>query len=119
MNKKSVTLLEVLIAVLILAITMANLANLFVSGKRYVLHARSRMNAAELSRVFLDSLQMDVRQDLWGSNCVSTDGVNNNCDTTPQTIDGIDYVPSFTKNPVTGTELRRVVTSIIWTENPP
>lgn len=119
MNKKAVTLLEVLIAVLILAITMANLVNLFVSGKRYILHARSRMTAAELSRSFLASLQMDVRQDSWGSNCVSADGVDTNCDTTPQTIDNIDYVPSYTKDLVAGTGLRRVVTSITWTENLP
>lgn len=119
MNKKAVTLLEVLIAVLILAITMANLANLFVSGKRYILHARSRMNAAEISRFFLGSLQMDVRQDLWGSNCVSTDGENTNCDTTPQNINDIDYTPTYTKSPVAGTGLRRVVTSISWMENLP
>ncbi len=119
MNKKAVTLLEVLIAILILAITMANLVNLFVSGKRYILHARSRMNAAESGRSFLDSLQMDVRQDLWNNNCVSTDGVNISCNTTPQSINDINYTPTYTKSPVAGTELRRVVTSISWTENLP
>jgi len=65
MNKKGLSLLEILISLVVLALLMASLTNLFVTGKRYILHSRSRMAAGELGRLFLDPLQMAVRQDTW------------------------------------------------------
>lgn len=44
---------------------MLGLTNLFVSGKRLLAHSRARMTGGEIGRLFLDPLQMAVRQDTW------------------------------------------------------
>ncbi len=41
---------------------MLGLTNLFVSGKRYILHSRARMTGGEIGRLFLDPLNMAVHQ---------------------------------------------------------
>jgi hypothetical protein len=61
---------------LIFALIMGGLANLFVATKRHILHAHSRMVASELGRYFLDRLQLHVRQDTW--NDLPTDPPPNN-----------------------------------------
>lgn len=65
MRNKGLTLLEILISSLILALLMTGLANIFVAGKKLIMHSRSRMVSGELGKVFLDPLQMAVRQDTW------------------------------------------------------
>lgn len=59
------SLIEILISILILALIMTGLVSLFISGKRWILHTRSRMAAGELGKYFLEPLQMEVRQDTW------------------------------------------------------
>ena len=112
------TLMEVIVASMLIAITLTGLAHLFVIGKRYILHSRSRMASGELSKVFLDPLQMNVRQDQWGNNCLSSSPTAG-CPG-PQTIDNIPYTPTYTINDVGGgTNLRRVRLTIGWTEPAP
>ena len=109
-------MLEILVSAMMLALVLLGLANIFAAAKRYVLHSRSWMTAGELSRYFLDRLQMDVRQDQWGSNCLSTNGTNTNCDTTSQSIDNISYTPQYEKSQIAGTTLRKVRLTINWQE---
>jgi prepilin-type N-terminal cleavage/methylation domain-containing protein len=114
-----VSLIEILISMLILSLIMGGFANLFLSTKRNILHIRSRTVAGELDRYFLDRLQMDVRQDEWGSNCLSSDGTDTNCDTTAETIDNMGYTPQYEKSLVDTTTLRKVKLTITWTEPSP
>jgi Tfp pilus assembly protein PilV len=119
MNKKGVTIFEVLIASIILVLLMLGMANLFVAGKRYIQHARSRMAAAELQKAFLDPLQMGVRQDewVWGdtsiNNCLST----GNCPDITRNIDGINYTAHTVITQIG--DLRRATTTITWQEPAP
>jgi Tfp pilus assembly protein PilV len=118
MSLTGFTLMEVLVSAVLIAIVLVGLANLFVVGKRYILHNRSRMTGGELGRVFLDPLQMHVRQDTWGTanNCLSN---KTNCPT-PQTLDNITYTPDYNDiTDVAGTNLRRVRLIISWTEPAP
>ena len=50
---------------IILALIMGGLANLFVATKQIALHTGSRMVVGELARHFLDRLQKHVREDWW------------------------------------------------------
>lgn len=59
------TLIEVLIAALILTVVTTGLAYVFLAGRKHLLHTSSRIQAAELGRLFLGPLQMDVREDTW------------------------------------------------------
>ena len=67
MNKKALTLFEILVSVIILALVVTGLANVFVAGKSYIQHSRSRVTAVELGKFFLDPLQNDVNQTTWTS----------------------------------------------------
>jgi len=61
-NKKALTLMEIIVSVVILAVIMVGLTNLFVAGKRHLQHARAKMTGGELGRLFLDPLNMAVHQ---------------------------------------------------------
>ncbi len=50
----------------ILAVVMAGFVNLSITGKRFILRSRNRGSGGVLGRMFLDPLQMGVRQDTWG-----------------------------------------------------
>jgi len=65
MNKSGLSLLEVVVSVILLALLVTGIANTFISGKRFILHSRARMSSAEMGRIFLDYLQMHVRNDTW------------------------------------------------------
>lgn len=116
MNKKALTLLEIIVAVTILAITLAGLVNLFISGKRWILHSRSRMAGGELGKYFLDPLQMDVKQDEWSNRCLGSGGTLN-CPLT-QNLDNIQYSPTYNISNVEGTGnlIHRVTVDIAWDE---
>lgn len=118
------SLLEILVSTLILALVMTGMANIFVAGKRHILHSRSRMTGGELGKYFLDRLQMQVRQDQWGNNCLSNSA---NCCTNPAdcqagTVQGLDrdYTASYTVTPDSPiTNLNKVRVNITWSEPPP
>jgi len=114
MNKKGFTLLEILVSALILALVMTGMANIFLASRRYLMRTRSKIQAAELGRLFLAPLQMDVRQDQWGSNCLSA---GTGCPGA-QTINNIPYTPTYEISNVAGTTLRKVKVTINWPTEP-
>lgn len=113
------TLIEVIVSSVLIGITLLSLANLFVAGKRHILHSRSRMAGGELGRAFLDPLQMDVREDTWGtaSNCLTNAPAG--CPS-PQTFDNITYTPTYNIDDINmggvNNNLRRVRLTISWNE---
>jgi len=117
MNKKGLSLLEILIASLILALVITGLISVFVSGKRLLLHSRSRMAGGELGKFFLDPLENEVRQDLWGGTCLSNDafcGIQ-----PPETLGPITYTADYNTSAVavpvpTNPPLRRATVTITW-----
>lgn len=112
-SQGGLSLLEILISMIILAVIMTGVSRLFLSGRKLILHSRSRITAAELGKYFLDPLQMDVRQDLWGSNCLSS-GIG--CPGA-QTINNITYTPTYSRtlnSPISN--LNKVKVTITWTE---
>ena len=113
------SLTELLVAAVILALAMAGVANIFIAGKRYVLHSRSRMAGGEIGKAFLEPLQMQVDQSNWGTNCLGAC----NCSglQVSKTIGNITYTPQYTVTPVNTLEpngLKRVQVTVTWNENP-
>jgi prepilin-type N-terminal cleavage/methylation domain-containing protein len=115
MRNKGLTLVEVLISTVLLALIMSGLANIFVAGKRHIMHSRYRMTSGELGSFDLEPLQAQVRQDQWASNCLGTGA---GCAGTTD-VDNMTYASNYSITPVTGTDLRRVVVTINWTEPTP
>lgn len=124
MRKKGLTLLEILVSTLILALVMTGMVNLFISGKKWILHARSRMTGGELGKTFLDPLQSYVKQSDWNSS--TNDYVNenplhkrNNEAGTLVTLDR-QYTPFYTVTVPAGfsndSPMRKVKVDITWSE---
>lgn len=116
-RKKGFTILELLISAILLALVVAGLVSIFVTGKRYSVHSTSRIQAAELAKYFAEPLQMQVRQDQWANNCL---GTGNNCTavvwTIPPTVYRADFSWTSVVNGISGNTLRKVTTRIAWTE---
>jgi Tfp pilus assembly protein PilV len=120
MNSKGVSLLENLIAVVILVFIILGLVGIFISGRQHIAHSRSLVAAAELGRYYLDPLQMQVRQDQWAGNGLGArNGAFCQSDAAllPQNINGILYTPTYVVSDAPGsTTIRRVKLTVTWTE---
>jgi prepilin-type N-terminal cleavage/methylation domain-containing protein len=116
--KKGVTLLEIIVSTIILSIVMLGLANIFVIAKRYSQHTRSKIQAAEVSRFFLDPLQAQVRNDEWDSNCLGTGNCLGMC--ASQWLNNINYQVTYCITDVAATPtVRRVKITLDWNEPAP
>jgi len=110
MQKKALTLLEVIISVVILSLVITGLVHVFIVGKRYIEHSRCRVTAAEYAKRCLDPLWQYVRQDQWASPFGSA--------TLPAayTFRGVTYTPTIVFSDVGSTGLKRAVVTISWNE---
>jgi len=120
-NKSGFTLVEIIVASVLFALVIAGLLGVFVAGNRHIIHTRERMAGAELGKLFIDPLQIDVRQDTWNSNPLGSlailpvsETINNNKFSAAYTV-----ADSSTDNALAGTDLRRVITTITWNESSP
>ncbi|MFA5357155.1 MAG: prepilin-type N-terminal cleavage/methylation domain-containing protein [Candidatus Omnitrophota bacterium] len=119
MNKNGVSLVEVLIAALILSLVLSSLAYVFIAGRRHIAHSRLRAQAIELARYYLTPLQMQVRQDEWSANCL---GSNTGCSglVNSTNISNVTYIPDITVYlNASGTHLSKVLLNISWNETAP
>lgn len=111
MKRQGLTLIEILVSTLILALVLAGLVNVFTSSRNYIVHYRKLSISSELGKNFLNPLEMDINQSTWGSNCLSA-GINCPSDVT---IDGTNYRPEYEFMDF-GNELRKVKLTIHWNE---
>lgn len=112
MKKKALSLLESIIATILLSITMLGLANVFVSSRRHIQHSRFRIVGAEAGKLFLERLPMDVNEGTWGTTCLS--GNSGACPGNVTLPDGAIYRPAYDVSAVN--DVRRVKLTINWTE---
>ncbi|MFA6217204.1 MAG: prepilin-type N-terminal cleavage/methylation domain-containing protein [Candidatus Omnitrophota bacterium] len=121
MRKKAFTLLEVIVGVILLTLVMLSVTNISVASRKYLYHSRARLAAANLGRMFLDPLQMEVRQDATDfnlPNCLNSGGTTH-CPspaTVDTTINRITYLTTYMMNTVAGLPLRRVKITVHWTD---
>lgn len=113
MSLTGLSLFEILVSLILISLILTGLVSLFVAGKTHIRHSRYRMTAGELGRFFLDPLQMDVRQDAWGSNCLSSNPTSG-CPASQSLDITYSFIPTI--DDVAGTNLRRVTLNINWTE---
>lgn len=121
-NKAGFTLVEIIVASVVFALTIAGLLGVFVAGSRHIIHARERVTSAELGKLFIDPLQLDVRQDTWVGNSLDplvphppvTQTVNNTVFTCNYIMDD-----ATSDSALVNTDLRRVTATIAWNELSP
>jgi Tfp pilus assembly protein PilV len=110
MNKRALTLLEIVISTVILALVMTGLVNVFVAGRRLVQHSRYRMSAGELGKRFIDPLQGHVRQDTWGT------GSNFFSSAYSSSSSGVYTANYTTSSHPSDSEIKKVKTVVSWVE---
>ncbi len=71
-KNRGVSLIEILVSCVIVALLVGGLGSVFVAGSRWVRNIHSRAAAEELGKLFLDPMQMHVRQSDWED----TTGIN-------------------------------------------
>ncbi len=109
MNKKALTLLEIIISAVILALVITGLVNVFVAAKGLIQHSRFRMSAGEVGKKFVDPLQAYVRQDTWSSNPLGTKNV-------PDSTNGV-YTAKYTvTDHPSDSDIKKVKAIVSWTE---
>jgi len=135
--KRSTTLFEVIVSTVIFALVMAGMVSVFVASKRNVAHAHLRMTSSEIAKLFLEPLQLAVRQDTWdtaanGLRLVGTNYITY-CDSnilhtqnpacpaiaTQRKVNNIDYTAQYEVAQVSGTNLRSAKVKVSWTEFSP
>lgn len=117
MNKKGLTMLEIMVSMVILGIIVAGLANVFIASKKIVLHSRNRIFAAELAKYMLAPLSSSIVYSNWSSasNCLLNQGV---CSTTPPPVrpSGISFQPSWSVSDPGDPLVRKVKLTMGWNE---
>jgi hypothetical protein len=128
-NKRSTTLFEIIVATVIFSLVMAGMVSVFVSGKRHMMHSRDRMTSSEMGKLFLEPLQLAVRQDTWGAVGNGLNEGTTYCDASgiqnpacpsvasQRVVNNVDYTVQYDITAVPGTDLRRVVATVNWTGN--
>ncbi|MDD5730535.1 MAG: hypothetical protein PHN57_05355 [Candidatus Omnitrophica bacterium] len=119
MNKKAQTLMEVLTASILLLLVSYGLAGLFLASHRHIIRSHFRLAAAEMGKVYLDPLQMDVRQDIVANpaaaSCLKS-GVG--CPLA-QTLDNVAYTNTYVRSllPLSdGQNVTKVILTVVWAE---
>lgn len=134
MKRKGQTLLELLAAGVILSLVVGGMVSVFLSAKRFILHSRSRVAAAEIGRNLVDYLQMHVRADTWNittqNDLAATTLAYRYCDDdmshtqqtdcitqSERTLNTIIYSANYSiSDAPTNPNLRKVVARISWNE---
>ncbi|MEW5758105.1 MAG: type II secretion system protein [Candidatus Omnitrophota bacterium] len=111
-SKRSLTLVEVVVAMVILVSVIAGLLATFTAGKRFALHAKYRLQAINIARGVLESLKDQVRADTW-----NTGGLRVMDDVVlPAEREGIiNYSKSYRVENVDNSTCRKVTVTVRWT----
>lgn len=115
LDNNAVTLVEILISMMILSLMISGLTGLFITSKRHIMHNYAMTEMGLLGRMFSNRLfARELIASTWDSgNCVSSLGVDTDCDTSPFPVGHISYVPKYTKSAIDagpgGANFRKVV----------
>ncbi len=71
MQKKALSLAEVIIGALILATTFVGMISVFTTARRHILRANQRLVAVYLADEVLTRLYSEVREDTWDTGALS------------------------------------------------
>jgi len=119
-NLAGISLLEIIVAMMILALVLVGFSNVFVVSRSYMKHSHSRISASQLGALFLEPLQNAVNQSDWDlpTNPLST---TNSGPGANRTISGVVYSPTYSLTNTTDLgdpllTLRRVQVNITWNE---
>lgn len=121
-DRIGVSLLEIIVAMLILSLVMYGFVSIFTVSKRFVYHSGSRVVGMEVGKIFFEDPGLSVSADVYGppgKNCLYNDSL---CVDTNYTLNNILFNVTYQTDNVTyyanstNTTLRKVVINVNWTE---
>jgi len=131
MNKKGISLIEILVSSILIALLITGLMNVVISGRRWLIHSRSRSTASQLGKTFLGQLYQEVTATQWMTPTDTCLYSNVDCPIA-QSLEGITYTPTYSFPPSSLTSpgipdpggnpfgrIRKAVVTISWTEHEP
>lgn len=119
-DRIGLTLLEIIVAMLILSLVMYGFVSIFTVSKRFVYHSGSRVVSMEVGKFFFEDANLSVSADVYpDKNCLYNDSL---CQDANYTVNNIPYNVSYVTGAVKNasdedtTTLRKVVINVTWTE---
>lgn len=122
-KKNGFTLVEIIVATIILSLVIAGMLGVFVAGNNWAIHFRERTASAELGKYFIDPFQNSVLATTWS--VAGNNALNDGSSSWTLTLNNRPYKANCIINDVAGTadltgnSLRRVNMNITWTEPSP
>jgi Tfp pilus assembly protein PilV len=119
-NLAGISMLEIVVSMMILALILVGLMNVFVAAGNWMSHSRSRVSASQIGTVFLEPFQDAVSANTWDNNSLSVRNYTDNNNTV--FINRVLYTPSYVITNTTDLgsnatiNLRRVQVRIVWNE---
>ncbi|MDD4941633.1 MAG: type II secretion system protein [Candidatus Omnitrophica bacterium] len=118
-DRIGLTLLEIIVAMLILSLVMYGFVSIFTVSKRFVYHSSSRVVSMEVAKFFFEDANLSVSADVYpDKNCLYNETM---CQDANYTLNNILYNVSYVTGTVKNasdedTTLRKVVINVTWTE---
>ncbi|MDD5078941.1 MAG: prepilin-type N-terminal cleavage/methylation domain-containing protein [Candidatus Omnitrophica bacterium] len=119
-KNNGISLVEILVAMLLLSLVMIGLVNVFITSKRLLMRGQSKITALEFARSFIEPLNNAIRQDTWNH---ANNDLRLGTRTGPyQVINGINYTSVYNVTDVpapSAANLRRVKVDMRWNDTTP
>lgn len=130
-KNQGVSLIEILVSCVIIALLVGGLGSVFVAGSRWITQIHSQSAAEEIGKLFLDPMQMHVRRSDWdvaipGSNALTIgttwcDGAGGHAQNplcpVSRRVGKIDYNVRYdVQNAPASNAVRKVTVTITWQE---
>ena len=118
-DRIGLTLLEIIVAMLILSLVMYGFVSIFTVSKQFVYHSSSRVVSMEVAKFFFEDANLSVSADVYpDKNCLYNES---QCQDANYTVNNILYNVSYATGAVKNasdenTTLRKVVINVTWTE---
>ena len=114
-DRIGLSLLEIIVAMLILSLVMYGLTTLFMASKSYVNNSGSRALSMEVAKFFFEGGGLEVTANNYttNQNCLYNDSA---CADTNVTYNGIRYNVTYHTENVTNSTLRKVIINVSWVE---
>lgn len=114
-RKRAFTLVEIMVAMIILVTSVAGILTAFLSAKRHILHAKRRLQAVQLGSQKLEDLYQYVRNDTW--NNVTNKLYPGSYPSESITLDEINtYNRSYVVSNMAPNAYRKVTVTVQWNE---
>jgi Tfp pilus assembly protein PilV len=120
-DRIGLSLLEIIVALLILSLVMYGLTSLFIASKRFMYHSSSSVLSMEVGKYFFEDTGLQVTADNYTSdrNCLYDDAacVNSGNVNYSGILYNITYhTENVTNSTGVGTTLRKVIVNVTWVE---